>query len=118
MALSMNVSRLSTRGAVAPRRTLTAFPSTQMRRASVVVQAEVQKCTAAELDDIIAARTTPIIVDFYATWCGPCLLLATELEKIEGLPTIVFISMDSSKPALRTEGLIGSEQIKDILKEL
>lgn len=24
----------------------------------------------------------PLIVDFYATWCGPCILMAQELEMV------------------------------------
>jgi hypothetical protein len=26
-------------------------------------------------------RDRPLIIDFYATWCGPCVLLAKELEQ-------------------------------------
>ena len=26
-------------------------------------------------------RQKPLIIDFYATWCGPCVLLAKELEQ-------------------------------------
>ena len=42
-----------------------------------------QKVTAEELEfELQQERTVPLIIDFYATWCGPCLLLATELEKV------------------------------------
>lgn len=40
--------------------------------------------------------------------------LATQLQ-IHALPTLVFIGMDASKPALRTEGLLPAASIKDII---
>ncbi|GFH25566.1 thioredoxin domain-containing protein, partial [Haematococcus lacustris] len=39
--------------------------------------------------------------------------LSTQL-KIEGLPTMVFIPKDASRPALRTEGLLPAAQIIEI----
>ena len=91
----------------------------------------------------MADRSTPIVIDFYATWCGPCVLMSAELEKvkeqlgeavrcikvdtdeetelatqlgIEGLPTIVFVSKDASSPALRTEGMIPAETVVSIIE--
>ena len=44
-----------------------------------------QKVTGEELEKLLAdgdVRKVPVIVDLFATWCGPCLLLAEELEKV------------------------------------
>ena len=38
--------------------------------------------TAEELEVAIQSRDRPLVIDFFATWCGPCLLLATELEQV------------------------------------
>ena len=43
---------------------------------------EQKKVTSSELDNLLGGeRSMPIVIDFYATWCGPCILLAQELEK-------------------------------------
>lgn len=105
----------------------------------------VQKVNANELDLILSAeRTSPMIIDFYATWCGPCVVLAQELEQlaveygedirflkvdtdeehelasqmeIRGLPTMVFVSKDVDKLAIRTEGLLPTDTIRDIIEK-
>ncbi|GLI61144.1 hypothetical protein VaNZ11_003420 [Volvox africanus] len=114
-------------------------------RRSVISHAKVQKINGEELEVAIAGRDTTLIVDFFATWCGPCLLLARELEqvaeqldgkvrvvkvdvdenpelsnllKIQGLPTLVIIPKDNGKPALRTEGLLPAAQIMEIVSQL
>jgi len=44
--------------------------------------ANATELTDAEFDDVVHSSSEPVLVDFWAPWCGPCKMLAPVIEEI------------------------------------
>jgi len=40
--------------------------------------------TDATFDEVVLKSTQPVLVDFWATWCGPCRMVGPIIEELSG----------------------------------
>ena len=85
----------------------------------------------------LVKKEKKVLIDFYATWCGPCKMLGPILEQAESkikvikidtdefeslareygimsIPTLVLL--ENGKEVKRNIGFIGKEELEDFLK--
>jgi thioredoxin 1 len=60
----------------------------------------VTELTASNFDGTVLESSQPVVVDFYATWCGPCRQMSPLLERLSaeyaGRVRVVKVNADSS----------------------
>mmetsp|Transcript_25208 Transcript_25208/g.52617 ORF Transcript_25208/g.52617 Transcript_25208/m.52617 type:complete len:298 (-) Transcript_25208:35-928(-) len=105
---------------------------------------EVTKITGPQLREILASPSAPLLLDVYATWCGPCKFMEPEMAKaatrvgskvlmakldsdeesevsdqlgIRGLPTVILFDKTGQEKN-RLEGAMVESQIMNFLSDV
>ncbi|KAI4348089.1 hypothetical protein L6164_008851 [Bauhinia variegata] len=107
-------------------------------RPRILPVVEAKKQSFSSFDDLLANSEKPLLVDFYATWCGPCQFMVPILDEVstrlkdkiqivkidtEKYPSIAdkysiaalptFIIFKDGKPCDRFEGALTADQMID-----
>ncbi len=98
--------------------------------------AEIKVVTDATFEEAVLHNERPVVVDFWAAWCGPCKMVAPEMEKLaakyDGTVDVVKVDVDANpglsrafnimsiptiaffKPGAQPQGVVGFRPLEQL----
>lgn len=99
----------------------------------------IKEATDATFEELVLKNDKPVVVDFWAVWCGPCKLVAPEMEKLsekyDGIVDVVKVDVDQNpglsqayqimsiptiayfKPGDQPRGVVGFQPMEQLEKK-
>jgi thioredoxin 1 len=70
----------------------------------------IREATDANFDELVLQNDKPVVVAFWAAWCGPCRMVAPEIDKLatkyDGSVDVVKVDVDASPQTAMRYGIM------------
>lgn len=71
---------------------------------------DVREATDATFEQLVTDSDVPVVVDFWAAWCGPCRMVAPEIDKLaakySGAVSVVKVDVDANPVTASRYGIM------------